>query len=135
MNLNKSSRYALHSMVELARSAGQPITVGWIASRFEIPETALAKVLQQLVRAGLVRGVRGMGGGYQLARAPSTVSVQDVIDVFEPPGPADTCQLKDIPGTACPDVQPECRLRSLFDEVDETLRATFGSVTLDTLSR
>lgn len=135
MNLSKSSRYALHSMVELTRDDERPVTVGWIASRFDIPETALAKVLQQLTRAGLVRGVRGIGGGYRLTKAASEVSVQDVIDIFDPPSPANTCQLRDQPGAECPVEEPDCRLRCLFEEVDETIRSTFRSVTLDTLAR
>jgi Rrf2 family iron-sulfur cluster assembly transcriptional regulator len=134
MNLHKSTRYALHAMVELAHAGDRAVAVGWVAARFDISEAALAKVMQQLVRSRLVLGVRGVGGGYRLARAPSDVSVQDVIDIFEPPPPPDTCALRDQPGAPCPIEEPECRLRTLLDEVDQVVRSTFRSVTLDTLS-
>ena len=135
MNLNKSTRYALHAMMDLTLAAGQPETVAGIAARYDIPESALAKVLQQLVRFCLARGSRGVGGGYRLARPSSEVTVQDVIDVFEPPPPTDACLLREEDGAECPAELPECRLRNLFIEVAGTVRSTLQSVTLDTLTR
>lgn len=136
MNLHKSTRYALHAALELALSDGRPVTAGQVAARYEIPENVVAKVLQQLVRAGLARGTRGAGGGYQLARPAAEVTVQEVIDLFESTPPPDTCMLRDSPGSPCPgNPEPSCRLQHLFQEVDETVRATFASVTLATLVR
>ncbi len=135
MNLNKSTRYALHSALEMTLSSDQPVTASRIAGRYEIPENVVAKVLQQLARAGIARGVRGVGGGYRLARSPAEVTVQDIIDVFEPTPPPDTCALRDEPGAACPgEGAPRCHLMNLFQEVDETVRATFASVSLATLA-
>jgi len=134
MNLNKSTRYALHAALEMALADGQPATAGQIAKRYEIPENVVAKVLQQLVRSGLALGVRGVGGGYRLARPPAEVSVQELIDIFEPTPPPDTCMLRDLPGERCPEPGgPACRLMGLFQEVDETVRSTFASVSLATL--
>ena len=117
MNLNKSTRYALHAALEMALSLEQPVTASQIAERYEIPENVVAKVLQQLARAGIARGVRGVGGGYRLARAATDVAVQDIIDVFEPTPPPDTCMLKELPSETCPGpVEPRCRLMDLFQE-------------------
>jgi len=135
VNLNKSTRYALHAALEMAISGDQPVTVSQIAERYEIPENVLAKVLQQLVRAGVVRGVRGVGGGYRLSRLPAEIAVQDIIDILEPRPPPDTCMLRDNPGSTCPsESQPRCLLMNLFQEVDETVRSTFASVSLATLA-
>lgn len=135
MNLNKSTRYALHAALEMTLADGQPVTTAQVAARYEIPENVVAKVLQQLVRAGVASASRGVGGGYRLARPPATVSVQDVIDLFEPGPSPDTCMLRELPGAACPgDPDPGCRLQALFQEVDETVRATLASVTLATLA-
>lgn len=133
VRLNKSTQYALQSMLDLARAAGEPRTACEIAARYDVPETVLAKVLQQLVHSGIVRASRGVGGGYRLARPASEISVQDVIDLFEPPPPREPSPW-DIPRAAVHDEPPD-RLRELFDEVDETVRATFRSVTFDTLVR
>jgi len=135
MNLNKSTRYALHAALDLALSSDGPVTAGQIATRHRIPENVVAKVLQQLVRSGVARGSRGVGGGYRLARSPADVSVQELIEIFEPRPSPDTCMLRDLPGDACLDATgPGCRLMGLFQEVDETMRATFASVTLATLA-
>lgn len=135
MNLNKSTRYALHAALELALAGDRPVTTAEIAVRYDIPENVVAKVMQQMTRVGLVRGVRGVGGGYRLARPPGEVSVQALIDVFEPSAPPDSCMLRDEWGALCPgEREPACRLRNLFHEVDETVRATLESVTLATLA-
>jgi Rrf2 family protein len=133
MNFSKSTRYALHAAIEMARAGeGGQVTVSQVAERYRIPETALAKVLQRLVRSRLAVGTRGVGGGYRLARLPSEITVLDVVSIFEPPRPAGQCLAQELPGEACSDFTP-CRLRKLLDEVDEIARSTFASVTLDTL--
>ena len=135
MNLNKSTRYALHAALEMALVEEETVTANQVAARYEIPENVVAKVLQQLVRSGLARGVRGVGGGYRLARPSSEIAVQDIIDIFEPAPPPDTCMLKEYPGADCPGgTEPRCRLMGLFQEVDETVRSTFASVSLATLA-
>jgi len=134
MNLNKSTRYALHASLKMALAEDRPVTAGQVALRYEIPENVVAKVLQQLARSGVASGVRGVGGGYRLARLPADVSVQDIIDIFEPAPPPDTCMLREVAGAGCPQEDPPCRLMQLFEEVDETVRSTFASVSLATLA-
>jgi Rrf2 family protein len=131
MNLNKSTRYALYAAMEMARGESQ-VTVVQVATRYRIPETVLAKVFQQLVRSGIAIGTRGTGGGYRLVRPSSTVTVLDVLNAFEPYRSPDQCLLADRTEAECADFSL-CRLRSLFDEVDEQARATFASVSLETL--
>lgn len=129
-----SARYALYAAIEMARAAGEPVTVAQVAGPHGIPPTALAKVFQQMVRAGIAVGTRGIGGGYRLARPRSEITVLDVVAAFEPQrGPG-------RPGTdaraGTGDVHPHTEaLRRLFDEVDEGVRATLASVSLDTLVR
>ena len=71
--LSKSTCYALYAMAEMTTARGTPVTVTGVATRYRIPEGALAKVFQQLVRARLAIGTRGIGGGYRLARSASRV--------------------------------------------------------------
>lgn len=130
MKLSKSARYALHAVLELARSK-EPVTTGQVAQKFTIPEGALAAVFHQLVRAGLAQGVRGIGGGYLLAKPAAEISVLQVLEIFDPPRPAGQC----LVGERECVTTPECRLRALFDEVEETARCTFASVNLETLIR
>jgi Rrf2 family protein len=131
MTLSKFSRYALYAALEMARAGDEPVTVAQVAGPHRIPATALAKVFQQLVRAGLAVGTRGIGGGYRLARPRGEVTVLDIVSIFEPlrdPG-ADLLHGR-VNGNPRDDA-----LNRLFDEVDENIRATLASVTLETLVR
>ncbi len=134
MNLNKSTRYALYAAMEMSLADEEDtVTVSEVAGRYGVSEGALAKVFQQLVRAGIAIGTRGVGGGYRLARPASRVTVLDVLEVFEPSRPPGRCLLTD--GADPCDTFPACRLGRLFDEVDELARNTFASITLETLVR
>jgi Rrf2 family protein len=132
MNVTKSTRYALYAATEMALAGEAPTTVGAVAERYGIPEGALAKVFQQLVRAGLATGTRGIGGGYRLSRPASRITVLDVMHVFERRRDPGGCLLHDRPGQACPKASA-CSLHWLFTEVDELVRSTYESVTLQTL--
>jgi Rrf2 family protein len=131
LKYTKSTRYALYAAMQMAL-ASDPVTVSQVAARYSIPRGALAKVFQDLVRAGLALGVRGVGGGYRLARPAAKITVLDVITIFDPPRPDGACLLNDSGAPPCDDLL-DCRLRRLFDEVDELARCTFASVTLETL--
>jgi Rrf2 family iron-sulfur cluster assembly transcriptional regulator len=129
---SKSTRYALYAALEMARSS-DPVAVGAVAAKYGIPQGVLAKVLQQLVRAGIARGVRGVGGGYLLAKPASDITVLDVIAVHDPIRPEGHCLLQDASDRECED-PPACRIRRLFDEVSELVSCTFASVSLETLA-
>ncbi|MFQ5876346.1 MAG: Rrf2 family transcriptional regulator [Acidobacteriota bacterium] len=134
MMFTKSTRYALYAALEMAAApAGAQVTVAQVARKYRIPEGPLAKVFQRLVRSGHAVGTRGLRGGYQLAKAASVVTVLDVVSVFQPPRPPGQCLVADASGGGC-DRSLSCRLRILFDEVDEVVRCTFASVTLETLA-
>ena len=128
MKVGRSARHALAAAMEMALAGEAPVTVAGVARRHRIPGSALAKVFQRLVRAGIAAGSRGVGGGYRLARDPSAVTVADVLAPFEPARPAEPRR----PRRADP---VEARLRALFAEVDEVARCTYASVTLATLVR
>ena len=127
MKLSRSTHYALAATLEMAATEDEPVSVSRVAERNGIPETALAKIVQQLVRAGIAEGTRGVGGGYRLTRPPSRISLLEVIRVFEPP-----------PSRAPREIGGGWagrRLSPLFAEVDEMVRSTFESITLETLAR
>jgi Rrf2 family protein len=134
MTITKSTRYALYAAAEMALAGEAPTTVGAVAERYGIPEGALAKAFQQLVRAGLAAGTRGIGGGYRLTRPASKVTVLDVIRVFERRREIRGCLLRDQPGEVCPQTAA-CGVQWLFTEVDDLVRSTYESVTLQTLVR
>ncbi len=135
MRLNKSTRYALFATVEMAAAwPGEAVTAAQVSTRYRVSASVLAKVFQQLVRAGIAVGTRGTGGGYRLARGPSEVTMLNVIDVFEtgPPRrrPERLSARAARPARALPG---RARLEQVFGEVDELARCTFASVSFETL--
>jgi Rrf2 family protein len=87
MKLTRSSAYALTAMACLARQkATGPVPSHALAEGTNaIPERFLLKLLLPLVSAGILRSVRGPGGGYRLTRPASEVSVLDVIQAVDGP--------------------------------------------------
>ncbi|HQZ37989.1 MAG TPA: Rrf2 family transcriptional regulator [Vicinamibacterales bacterium] len=134
MTLRKSSRYALYAAIEMAKAGDEPVTVAQVAGPHGIPAAALAKVFQQLVRAGMAVGTRGIGGGYRLARPRGDITVLEVVSVFDPPR-TPGADLLNARTNGQPATPQAAALRRLFDEVDEGIVATLASVTLDTLVR
>ena len=134
MIFKKSTRYALYAGLEMARAgAGTPVTVTRVAERYGISISVLAKIFQQLVRAGIAVSTRGVRGGYGLARNPSKVTVLDVIEVFETSRKTGRCLLAGAGEADCSELSL-CRIRTLLDEVEEMARCTYASVTLETLA-
>jgi len=129
---SKSTLYALTMATEMALADG-PVTVREVAARHGYSRAALAKVVQQLVRANVARGVRGVGGGYVLARKASEITVLEVIAIHDPPRrPAGAPEAGEA---GPPHPSSVARLERLFAEVDELVSCTFASVTLETLAR
>jgi Rrf2 family protein len=80
----KTVEYALRAVVVLARDPERAYSAEQIAETTRVPRRYAHKVLQALVRAGLVRSQSGPGGGYALVRAPDEVSILDVVNAVEP---------------------------------------------------
>jgi len=71
---------AIAAVIDVAVNAGsRPVSAKALASRHRLPPRHLEPVLQALVRDGILRGVRGPHGGYEVARAHHSVSVEDIL--------------------------------------------------------
>lgn len=126
MRLQKNTLLALYSVLEFAAQPGRQLSVAGIAAGLRASPHHLAKVLRALGRAGLVDSVRGARGGYRFTANARRVTLMDVIALFEDIGAA--------PPRARRARRPaEQALEEVLAEIDQTARATFGSVTLDTL--
>lgn len=83
MKISSKGRYAVAAMMDLAlhQNIG-PLTIADIAGKQNISLSYLEQIFAELRKAGLVKGTRGPGGGYRLARAPETVSVASIIEAI-----------------------------------------------------
>ena len=78
--LPKTAEYALRAAVWLGRTPSTPQSADQLAKAIRVPRRYLHKVLQDLVKAGLVRSQSGPGGGYALARSPDEITILDTIN-------------------------------------------------------
>ena len=84
MKISTKGRYALRLMLDIALTgSGQPVPLRDVAERQEISDKYLEQIVTQLGRAGLVRSVRGAGGGYLLTRPPAEYTVGEILRVLE----------------------------------------------------
>ena len=96
LRLSKKADYALLAMRDLAANAGRSaMSARELAETNHIPAELLSKVLQQLVRCGLLESQQGTRGGYGLARAAATISVADVIQAIDGPLTVTACSVDD----------------------------------------
>lgn len=94
--LTKTAEHALRALLFLAQQPeGMLVPANRIAQATGAPANYLAKTLQGLAAAGLVRGTRGREGGYVLLRPASAITVGQVIAAFDTPSEADRCLLGD----------------------------------------
>ena len=97
LSLSKKADYGLIALKHLAQHSGESISAREIAGEYRIPAELLAKILQRLVRKGILVSHQGTNGGYVLARDASQISIVDVIEAIEGPIGITPCER----GTEC----------------------------------
>jgi Rrf2 family protein len=126
--ISQTAEYALRAVVYLAdqedRAHGAR-TVTYIAEATQVPAGYLAKVMQNLSRAGLVRSQRGLHGGFVLARDADELTVLEVINVVDPIRRFPTCPLG-IPSHG----QQLCPLHQRLDDAAQTVEQAFCHTTI-----
>jgi Rrf2 family protein len=80
--LSEAASIALHSMVYMAAKKSR-VTVPEISHDLRVSEAHLSKVLQRLLKNGLVKSIRGPRGGYRVAKSADEVSLKDVYEAVE----------------------------------------------------
>ncbi len=82
LRLSRKTVLALEAVIDIAYNArAEPVQAKQITARQGVPQRYLEQVMQQLVRAGILKGVRGPRGGYRLARERRRISIGDVVRI------------------------------------------------------
>ena len=134
LRLSKKADYALMAMKHLAlrgdRSSHASASAREIAELYDIPIELMAKVLQRLVRRGLLASQQGTHGGYQLARTPSQISVADVIQAIDGPVTVTACSTDE---GQCEQFA-KCNVRDPLWRVRERILSALGECTIAELA-
>lgn len=93
MVLSQTVEYALRAVVWLAQNPGVPQTTQAIAESTKVSPSYLPKVLQPLIRSGIVTGQRGLHGGYILESDPEKLTLLEVVNAVDPIQRIHTCPL------------------------------------------
>jgi Rrf2 family protein len=125
LKLTKKADYALMAMKHLAeRSSEGSLSAKDVADAYGIPPEALAKILQKLVKAGLLHSQHGTNGGYMLARPAHTISAFEVIQAIDGP----------LFITSCITVRGECgqsdrcNIREPLRKVNDSIEAVLKRI-------
>ena len=129
MRLSTKGRYAVMAMVDLAQhSRGEPVALAEVAERQEISLSYLEQLFAMLRKAGLVKSVRGPGGGYLLGHDRSDIRIADVILAVDEPIRATRC----TPGApvGCRGNRTRCLTHDLWEELGNHIHLYLSSVSL-----
>lgn len=132
MKLSTKGRYGLRALIDLAQYSGQaPVSITSISSRQDISERYLEQLMALLRKAGLIRSVRGAGGGYVLAKDMKEISVGDILRALE----------GNLEPVECPGLDPEgsckaadsCVSKYVWKRINESINRTVDEIMLDQL--
>jgi Rrf2 family iron-sulfur cluster assembly transcriptional regulator len=130
MKLSTKGRYAVMAMADLAGHSkeGRAVPLAEISGRQEISLSYLEQLFAKLRRGGLVKSVRGPGGGYRLAQPANETRVADIILAVDEPIAATRCR----PGSAkgCTGTGARCVTHDLWEELGRQIQVFLASVSL-----
>jgi Rrf2 family protein len=132
MQITRAGEYGVLGLMNLARrSPGQMAMIDDVSRTEQIPKSFLAKIFQSLVKAGLIRSIRGAGGGFALVKDPAQVSVLEIIEAIE----------GKIVFQRCKQLKPDCdhaggcALCGLFEQAQDGVKDVLLRTTLVDLIR
>ncbi len=118
LRISDAATIGFHALVVFAADAGRHYSAREVAGRLEVSEWHLSKVLQRLARAGIIKSVRGPGGGYMLAKKSRDVTLLDILESIDGPFEPDDCLMH---SQRCR--SSECMLGDLLSGVNAKVKA------------
>lgn len=130
MKISTKGRYGLRALVELtARSSGQAVPLLRLTENQKLSQNYLEQVFQTLRKAGIVTSIKGMNGGYLLARAPEEITVREVLEALE-----GKFSIIDRDVSKQPDALQTAVEELVWDEIDRKINTFLESRTLAQLA-
>lgn len=128
MKLSTKGRYGLKAMFDLALHDGKgPVSLAAIAERQSISIHYLEQLVSPLRKAGLLKSVRGAQGGYLLAKAPSEISIKEILELLEGPLAPASCVVE---GEEACDNSDFCVSHMIYDRIYESINQVVANISL-----
>lgn len=131
MRLSNLADYAVVTMCQAARHCGGGrVSAAELAAETGLPAPTVQKVVSKLTHAGLMRSVRGAGGGLQLARPAAAISLADIVEAVEGPIALTAC----VDGDDCA-VHEKCSVKPHWPIINNALRGALADIPLTRLAQ
>jgi Rrf2 family protein len=132
MQIPRRVDYGLRAVIYLSvQDQEKCCSITEIAKQQGVPKKFLEKIIQDLMRGGLIKSKRGACGGYTLARSPEQISFYDVIAAIEGPIAVNACM---DPHLSCEQL-PRCSMVNVWSEVQRKVTEVFTNTTIADLKR
>ena len=136
LHFSTRGEYGVRLMVELARHHGSgPVSLSEMADHEQLPRPYLEQLVMSLREAGLVTSTRGARGGYELARAPESIKMYEIITALEGPITPMVCASADPEHTETCSRAGCCNVERLWLRVRDAIMEALDSMTLEDLAQ
>ncbi|MCX6645828.1 MAG: Rrf2 family transcriptional regulator [bacterium] len=125
LKISDAASLASHMMVIIASANGRLVTAKEGANQLIVSEAHMSKVMQRLAKHGLVKSVRGPGGGFQLIDAPEKITLLQIYEAIDGPLTEDMCLLNN---KAC--IRMNCIMGTMIDSINKQVRDYFTTTNL-----
>lgn len=130
MQFTRAEEYGIMGVVFLAEQEPERVVpLSEIAHAQDVPEKFLAKIFQNLTKAGIVRSHRGVKGGFTLGKDPAMVTMKDVVETIQGPYRLIKC----LDDRDCCEKYADCPIRTVLEEAEAQLLKVFGKYSIDDL--
>jgi len=131
MKLNTRSQYAVMALVDLAsRQSEGVIPLKHMAEKQDLSVLYLEQLFRPLKNQGFVKSIRGVKGGYTLARPADQISVADIVHALKDPIKVTRCIGKGLPGTGCMKNKTLCATHHLWIDLEQHIWRYLSATTL-----
>src|SRR5208283_3600654 len=130
LRLSTKGQYGVRAMFEIACGyPDRPVTIREISERQDVSVAYLEQILNRLRKAGLIKSIKGPGGGYLLSRKPEEISIAAILNELEGPVAITSCL---NPDEGCVRVD-SCVTHLLWKSLGEQIEAFLKTITLENL--
>jgi Rrf2 family protein len=130
MLITRETDYAIRTVLYLARDRDRTANVTEVAHAMQIPKSFLAKVLQRLVRHHILTSMRGVGGGFRLAKKPSEISLLDIMEAVQGSAAINVCA---IDSKQCR-LSATCSVHPVWVDIRQDMEKRLRRQTMDKLA-
>lgn len=132
MKITTKGRYGLRALIDLAKySEIEPVSISSIAARQGISERYLEQLMTLLKKAGLIKSIRGAGGGYVLAKEMGEISVGDVLRALE--GSLEPVECAGFNQEDSCQAAGGCVTKYVWQRINESINRTVNEISLKQL--